>query len=434
MSASTVSTRGGFGRRAKMLILGAMLACLGVFAFSGSAKAAPFSMDLTNGQLNLGVIKDAEILPAPDRIPADNATPNLPDLWQARDTTEFANPLNAAGFGCLTPVNFNFSVSPPTPTATPNPAFPCGPNPDTATVSGDLTGGAVTVQGTARPESPANKWGLPNGFRFPTMFVLVPLIGVVPVSVASQGNLTGTYDAGTGDLELNGPIEARFLTGLTTGLPTSPLGSYCALPLEGLTLSTTSNADFPGVPFDQGIAGPGALTGTYNITEDATSVGGADCATVSLAGFSKGPGSVWVSAGIPEPPVCPEFTTGIPPDCEPIPCPEGFEGNEPDCVKLQAKITKVTVKGPSKVKKGRKATYKVRIKNSGNAKATGVRIKVKGRGVSFSTSVGKIGAKKTRTVKVRLKARKPGKVRVSFKVTSKNAGGKTVKKTIRVRK
>ena len=56
-----------------------------------------------------------------------------------------------------------------------------------------------------------------------------------------------------------------------------------------------------------------------------------------------------------------------------------------------------------------------------------------GRGVSFNTSVGKIGAKKTRTAKVRLKARKAGKVKVSFKVTSKNVGSKTVKKKIKVK-
>ena len=100
----------------------------------------------------------------------------------------------------------------------------------------------------------------------------------------------------------------------------------------------------------------------------------------------------------------------------------------------KAKIGKVSVKGPAKAKKGKKATYKVKITNSGNAKATGVRLKVKGRGVSFNTSVGKIGAMNTRTVKIKLKPKKPGKVKLAFKVTSKNAGGKTVKKRITVKK
>ena len=100
----------------------------------------------------------------------------------------------------------------------------------------------------------------------------------------------------------------------------------------------------------------------------------------------------------------------------------------------EAKIGKVKVKGPAKVKRKKKATYKVKIKNSGNAKATGVRLKVKGRGVNSKTSVGKIGAMKTRTVKIKLKPKKPGKVKLTFKVTSKNAGGRTVKKKIRVKK
>ena len=101
---------------------------------------------------------------------------------------------------------------------------------------------------------------------------------------------------------------------------------------------------------------------------------------------------------------------------------------------LKAKIGKVKVSGPAKVRKGKKATYKVKITNTGNASATQVRLKVGGRGVSFNSSVGKIAAGKTRTLKVRIKPRKPGKVKLTFKVTSKNAGGKTVKKKVKVQK
>ena len=36
--------------------------------------------------------------------------------------------------------------------------------------------------------------------------------------------------------------------------------------------------------------------------------------------------------------------------------------------------------------------------------------------------------------KIKLKPKKPGKVKVTFKVTSKNAGGKTVKKKIKVKR
>ncbi len=52
--------------------------------------------------------------------------------------------------------------------------------------------------------------------------------------------------------------------------------------------------------------------------------------------------------------------------------------------------------------------------------------------IKAKKSVGKIGAGKTRTVKIKLKPKKPGKIKASFKVSSDNAGGKTVKKKIRV--
>jgi hypothetical protein len=105
-----------------------------------------------------------------------------------------------------------------------------------------------------------------------------------------------------------------------------------------------------------------------------------------------------------------------------------------DTTVYRARISEVKVSGPAKVKRGKKAIYTVAVSNSGNAAASGVRLRVSGRGVSFNTSVGKIGSKKTRTLKIRLQAKKPGKVKVSFKVTSKNAGGKATKKTITVRK
>ena len=92
------------------------------------------------------------------------------------------------------------------------------------------------------------------------------------------------------------------------------------------------------------------------------------------------------------------------------------------------------VKGPARVKRKKKATYEVKVTNSGNFAATRVKVKVKGRGVKSRKFVGRIAAGKTRTVKVKFRPRRPGEVKVSFRVTSKNAGGKTVNKKITVRK
>ncbi len=99
-----------------------------------------------------------------------------------------------------------------------------------------------------------------------------------------------------------------------------------------------------------------------------------------------------------------------------------------------AKISKVKVSGPKKIKKGKKATFKVRVTNSGNAQAKGVRLKVKGKGVNAKKNAGTIPAGASKTVKVKVRFKKIGKVKLTFKVTSKNAGGKGAKKKITVRR
>ena len=388
MASNTQARKRNPGCRARAFLLAALIALLGSVAFAGPAKAAPFSMDLTNGQLNLGfAFKGAEILPAPATL-GDPPAP-LPDLWEARDTLPAT---------CLAPW-----LDPPANTI-PNPNFPCGPNPPDATVSGDITGSDVTVTSTAGVP------GLPSGFRFPIMVVPNPLDNSpVPVTIAATGNVTGTWNGGTGELSLDGPIEARVLVGLTT----NPLGEYCALPLPGLVLSTTSNDDFPGVPFSPDINGTGALTGTYNITDDATSIGGADCSTVDQV--SKGTGSIWLSNGIEEPPVCPEFTTGIPPDCEPIPCPPGFTGNEPDCVKVQGRIANIKVKLKNRrLKAGKKSKVLVTVRNGGNAKMNAkIRMKSSNRFVKVPKRVViknlRPGGRNSKTAKVTVRVKRKAK-------------------------
>ena len=100
----------------------------------------------------------------------------------------------------------------------------------------------------------------------------------------------------------------------------------------------------------------------------------------------------------------------------------------------RARIGRVTVTGPAKVKKGRPATYRARITNSGDAQARGVRLVVTGRGIRINAPVGRINAGATRTVNLRLRPRVIGKVKATFKVVSNNAGSRTVRKAITVRK
>ena len=98
----------------------------------------------------------------------------------------------------------------------------------------------------------------------------------------------------------------------------------------------------------------------------------------------------------------------------------------------RATIGSVQVSGPAKVKRNKVATYSVSVRNSGTIAATGVRLTVSGRGISFNAPVGTINAGVTRTVSVKVKPKSIGKIKATFKATSGNAGSKTATKTVTV--
>jgi len=98
----------------------------------------------------------------------------------------------------------------------------------------------------------------------------------------------------------------------------------------------------------------------------------------------------------------------------------------------QAKIGKAGVKGPARVKQGGRAVYRVTVANAGTAAATGIRVTVKGRGANGRTATSPVPAGSARTLKVKLTPKRAGKIRLTFKVTSANAGTRTVTKRVRV--
>lgn len=101
--------------------------------------------------------------------------------------------------------------------------------------------------------------------------------------------------------------------------------------------------------------------------------------------------------------------------------------------KAVAKLAKPTISGPAKAKRGKVATYSVTIRNTGAATATGVRLKVAGRGVSINSSVGTIAGGKSRTVKIKAKFRTKGKIKATFTASSKNGGTQKATKTVTVK-
>ena len=101
-------------------------------------------------------------------------------------------------------------------------------------------------------------------------------------------------------------------------------------------------------------------------------------------------------------------------------------------VKAVPKLAKPTIKGPAKAKRGKVATYRVTVRNSGGLPVTGVRLRVSGKGVSINTSVGTIAGESSKTVRVKAKFRSAGRVKATFLATSKNGGKQSATKTIRV--
>jgi hypothetical protein len=118
-----------------------------------------------------------------------------------------------------------------------------------------------------------------------------------------------------------------------------------------------------------------------------------------------------------EPPVCPELTVGTP----------------PDCVALEARISRLIVTGPSILRKGKAANFRAKITNFGNAPATGVRLVASGRGIRLSSPVGTVSPGATRTVKLRVRPSRTGRIKATFKAVSGNAGSKAVRRSLRVR-
>ena len=87
-----------------------------------------------------------------------------------------------------------------------------------------------------------------------------------------------------------------------------------------------------------------------------------------------------------------------------------------------------------KAKKGKKATYKLKSRTPATLRPHGSSSRSRARGSRPRSLSESIAGGTTKKVKVKVKPKKLGKVKVSFKVSSDNAGGKTVKKKIKVKK
>lgn len=377
MNASSTSLVSGFGR-AKFFVLAALVVVAGVFAFANTAKAAdPFEITVDNGKLNLGVLFTNK-----DVIPAEVPGPM---------------PLR------------------------PN-AGPSG------TISGEVDGTTATVA--------------KEDFAFPTFSVPNPTnpSQAVPIFIEASDDLSGTWDSASGKLELTGPIKINVITGANTDPGDNPDGypipsmQICSIDAGVQTFSTEPNAITPGVPFEAGLAGNGAVSTTWDDLPNGVEVFGGDCSTVNS--IIHDVGSLWFSNGIatpPPPPSCGEYEQGNWPNCQPIPCPAGTTGtNEPDCVKIpdkKANITKVVIAPKKKtVKAGKKFKINVKVTNKGNAATTvTVKLKSNNKRVKIAKQVKiRVGAGKTAGKKVTVNVTKKAKGKARITATANRKTGKSV--------
>jgi hypothetical protein len=98
------------------------------------------------------------------------------------------------------------------------------------------------------------------------------------------------------------------------------------------------------------------------------------------------------------------------------------------------KFSKVKVKGPSKVKANRKATFKVTVKNGGKTTAKGIKLKAQGAGKGSAKGSNIPGGKsKTFKIKAKVKGKKGKRVTVKVKVSAQNAKSKVGKTKVRLK-
>jgi uncharacterized repeat protein (TIGR01451 family) len=126
-------------------------------------------------------------------------------------------------------------------------------------------------------------------------------------------------------------------------------------------------------------------------------------------------------------------------------CPDGTTGTPPNCVGPptgKAKLGALKIQPKTKaVKRGKKATVTVKVKNTGNGAAKGVKVCVtapkKLVQVKKCVNLGQVAAGKTKNAKfkvtVKKKAKKGKKAVLKFKATSSNAGNKSGKATVKVK-
>ncbi|MBK5232569.1 MAG: hypothetical protein JJE13_06275 [Thermoleophilia bacterium] len=362
---------------ATLFLLALGLTAFGIAGLSSQAKAAPVSLQFDNGQVSIGeLFKERKILPAQDTFPS-------PDL--------------------------------PTPQRT------------DIELMGTETNGQVSFPATTN-----------TGLQFPYMYVLSPTDPTLKVPLTfrlKDPGLTGTYDAATGQMDLEGQMDVIVIVGLGANpvdplidFGTPPLGPFarCRIANVPVDLSTETKAPFTAQRFTGGFGENGALTMSWDDLPDAVIENGnaeqEGLCLEQLGVIIHGSGGLWLSNSVvnpvPQPPV--ELTCADDLRLCPVPTFVEISG------------TRVTPK-KHRLKAGQTTAFKVKVTNSGTEDSIGTKVKLKSsnRKVKVRKTISlnvPAGSSATKMVKVKVKKSAKGKARITA-----NASGFVSSATIKIK-
>lgn len=276
-----------------------------------------------------------------------------------------------------------------------------------ASLTGTVSGGKVTI-----PKS---------GFRYPpkTGEITGGIDGTVEMSANRE--ITGRFEPATGALTLAMDLKVK----VTLHLPSGPAAVCVINPVKG-SFSTAYGDPYLGVPFAAGLTGPGALAGHWEDLPAPT--GSAICQIVGQ--LTKDPGGLWLAYGSAEPQKCADNPAH--PGCDGSnPCANGPSSaccaRQPafaPCREGSARANLSLRVSPRtrRVRPGRTAVFTVKVKNAGG-KATGARVcaavpRRKAKPIGCLKLAVPAGKTLVRKVRVKLKPKARGKLRVRFKLTA----------------
>lgn len=281
-----------------------------------------------------------------------------------------------------------------------------------------------------------------GGLAFPDLAldIGVPL----EAQLALTEDASGTYDPATGAMTFNPSISLTIGVSDVAALPIPGLGTgalRCEVAPLAVSFSTANGWPAAGNPFDvgPGTLKNGAVSGAWDVKPNIVAKEGLQ-GTCDLIGSLLEPvGGLWLAQSDSLISALPAATSAKP---DPAVCGEGFTGVPPDCVAIPPKPAKLVITPKPKsvtIKRGKSGTAKVTVRNSGEVSATGVKvcgtIVAKVAKSPKCVTLGTIAGGKSKTASLKLTAsKKPGKASAKLKIKATGNGGLKVTYDLAVNK